>query len=236
MSNYIIEEYLNMIKFIDKSKYRTRNEKNKRLTFQFYSKGNKYDGKFMVVGRAVNGWSKECEWIHGEYSDSSPREKVTEAYEKSLIDPLQWVYNSWGENGVDENGKKKYNTAKSPFWQLTKNVLMNLTPEDNWHEDSWALKIIWSNLYKVAPSSGGNPNNTLCSHQLDFCKRILRYEIEVNKPQYILFVTGENWFKDFFECITYSNEYRPKIYVSERPEFRSPSQMADIIYKGFTEL
>ena len=236
MSNYLIEEYLNMIKFIDQSKYRTRNEENRRLAFQFYSKGNKYDGRFMVVGRAVNGWSEECEWTHGEYSNSSPIDKVSKTYEKSLIDPLQWVHDFWGLNGFDEKGVKKYNTAKSPFWQLTKKVLMKITPEDDWDEENWALRIIWSNLYKVAPSIGGNPNNTLCRYQLEFCKRILRKEIELNKPQYILFVTSENWFKDFTDCIPYSNEYSPKIYVSERPEFRSPSLMADLICNEFKGL
>lgn len=233
VSQYLIEQYFNMIKYVDKCNIKIRNEKNKKLTMQFYSKGKLYDGKLMVVGRAVNGWDKECEWMHGEYTNSSPTNMIMTAYRKSLINPLQWVIDAWGANGLDEYGEKKYNTATSPFWQLTKNVLKQITPRNEWDEGNWALKIIWSNLYKVAPAIGGNPNDTLCKLQYEFCRDILEYEITQNKPEYILFVTGSDWFSGFEDSLKNRDNYNPKFLVCERPEFKSPSQMALEIYKQF---
>lgn len=237
MSDYLIEEYSKMIKCIDQSKIRTRNEKNKRLTMQFYSKGSDFERhgkKLMIVGRAVNGWDKECEWNQGYYANSSPIDLVSKAYEKSLINQLEWVGESWSpKNKFDDNGKRNYNTAKSPFWQLTKHILKNITPEKEWDENNWALRTIWSNLYKVAPAIGGNPNNTLCKLQLEFCKNILNYEINLNKPKYILFITGENWFNDFKDCLPITNEYNPVIQICKRPEFNSPVLMAEEICNEF---
>lgn len=231
MSNYLIEEYTNMIKEIDKSNIRIKKDTKKKLSMQFYSKGINFDGNLMVVGRAVNGWDKEHGWNHGEFASSSPMKLVTEAYEKSLVDPLQWVINSWGHN-KDVNGKL-YNTARSSFWQLSRRVLKNILPEDEWNDDTWSTKLIWSNLYKIAPTEGGNPNNTLCKYQLEYCKRILRHEISINKPKYIIFVTGYNWFKDFKDCVPASNDYAPRIYASDRPEFRNINQMAEGIINSF---
>jgi len=44
--------------------------------------------------------------------------------------------------------------------------------------------------------NGGNPNYTLKMFQLNYCKEILRIEIELCKPRHIMFVTGEDWFND----------------------------------------
>lgn len=229
MSQYLIEKYIRMINHIDDSSLKVRDEGNKKLTLQFYSKGKLFDGKLMIVGRAVNGWDDECEWFHGDYKEALPINLVTKAYNKSLDNPLKWVTDMWGLNKKNENGEKLYNTARSPFWQLTKNVLKHITPEDEWNEENWSSKIIWSNLYKVAPANGGNPNKTLCNLQLDFCKDILNYEIQQNKPKYLLFITGHDWFNPFTECIKNIDNYNPKIVVSERPEFKSPIQMAEDI-------
>lgn len=236
VSQYLIEQYSKMIKNVDECNIKIRNGNNKKLTMQFYSRGKFYDGKLMVVGRAVNGWDKECEWMHGEYADFSPYNMIMTAYSKSLINPLQWVIDAWGVNDMDDNGKKKYNTATSPFWQLAKNVLKQITPQNEWNEESWALKIMWSNLYKIAPAIGGNPNSTLCKLQYEFCKDILDYEITQNKPEYILFVTGRDWFSGFEDSLKKRDNYNPKFLVCERPEFKSPSQMAGEISKKFFSL
>ena len=54
------------------------------------------------------------------------------------------------------------------------------------------------------------------------------------KPKHILFVTGKDWFKDFeFLYELNLDGYVPKIYVSERLEFKSPSLMATEIIDFF---
>ena len=98
MKNYLVEQYVNMISKIDSSPIRVRNEDNKRLTLQFFSKGEKYDGNLMVVGRAVNGWDDECSWQHGIYRELSPIEMIIKAFQKSKDDPLKWVVGMWGNN------------------------------------------------------------------------------------------------------------------------------------------
>ena len=235
MAQYLVERYSEMIKSIDKANLRIRNENNKRLTMQFYSKGDYYNGKLMVVGRAVNGWDEECEWLHGKYIDVSPDAMIEKAYEKSLINPLKWVLDSW-ELNVIENGEKKYNTAKSPFWQLTKDVLKAITLQNEWDEKNWARQIIWSNLYKVALAAGGNPNYTMCKTQQSFCREILKYEIMQNKPEFILFVTDNGWFEGFEDCLVETRDYYSKFLVCKRPEFNSPSKMALEISKELLDV
>ena len=136
----------------------------------------------MIVGRAVNGWSET--WEHGFFVQESPFKMVSEAYQRSLVKPLTWVNYFWGRNEKDEKGNKCYNTAVSRFWQLAKELIYRLTPQEQLVEKRWAETIVWSNLYKVAPNEGGNPNEPLCRAQLEYCRNILKHEIEITTPQY----------------------------------------------------
>lgn len=225
MSETIIAKYEELVKKVDAAKIRKYN--NKELTLHYFSKGDLYDGRLMLVGRAVNGWTKS--WIHGQHCDEeSPRIMLEELYKESMEKPLAWVNYYWGRNEKNEQGEKMYNTARSSFWQLARQLLHKLTPEGEWDETRWAEKLAWTNLYKVAPFEGGNPNEPLCRAQLEICREILRYEIEKLKPQKIVFVTDLDWFRDFAEVVEQTGV---RYVVCKRPEFSSPENMATEIIK-----
>jgi uracil-DNA glycosylase len=60
----------------------------------------------------------------------------------------------------------------------------------NIYSEPWYHKIAWSNLYKVAPFRGGNPNSSLQRLQRKYCLDILKYEIEILKPEYVVMLTS----------------------------------------------
>ena len=53
--------------------------------------------------------------------------------------------------------------------------------------------MVWSNLYKIAPSGGGNPDGKLQNIQFPFCRDILVQEIAAFRPRRVVFATGIDW-------------------------------------------
>ena len=125
----------------------------------------------LFVGKATNGWitnSKNIEILFGE----------TENRIFARDDQMKWV-------GKLENSIKGYNTRKSAFWRIIKNV-----SEYKYGKSEWHNKIAWSNLYKLSFEKG-NPDAKLKKSQLENCKKILETEIEILKPKYIVFITSK---------------------------------------------
>lgn len=56
----------------------------------------------------------------------------------------------------------------------------------------WSQSIVWSNLCKVSPYCGGNPNKAMVDAQMEICIKILKAEIEMYMPKAIVFILG-NW-------------------------------------------
>ncbi|OAV64862.1 Uracil DNA glycosylase superfamily protein [Bacteroidales bacterium Barb6XT] len=63
--------------------------------------------------------------------------------------------------------------------------------------EEWQAHVAWSNLCKLAPQSGGNPNDSLYNSQLDACQKILEKEIEILSPKFAVMLTGDDWAKGF---------------------------------------
>ena len=78
--------------------------------------------------------------------------------------PMAWVTERWGATNC-------YNTKKSAFWRVIKQVTQSLMADANCKD--WSSRLVWSNLYKVSPGKGGNPGPTLCNVQLCGCKEVL---------------------------------------------------------------
>ncbi len=65
--------------------------------------------------------------------------------------------------------------------------------------------IAWTNLYKIAPDAKDNfpgrkdlnPDYSERRTQLELCEAILKKEIEILSPKYVVFITGWEWVKDF---------------------------------------
>lgn len=174
--------YRNLLDSLEKSDYRNRSQ---NLCCFSAQKGNLYNNKLMVVGRAVNDWNNTFQ-LEGIQSDSL----LEELFPSSSVHncPLEWVESSWGTS-------EGYNTKKSAFWRVVNKISKSVNQlEDN---EPWASKIVWSNLFKVAPSGGGNPSDSLCVSQFNACNELLKVEIEEFRPKYIVFLTGQDWFDGF---------------------------------------
>ena len=154
-------------------------------------KGKLYDGGLMVVGRAVNGWAGDISL--GEIASAENRQRFAKEVVGSSQGgngPMQWVLDGWGST-------TGYNTNRSAFWRVIKQVTREVCTGAN--EDDWASHLVWSNLYKVAPSEGGNPTEQQMEAQFEGCKKLLQREIEDFAPSRMLFLTGWGWAKWFLE-------------------------------------
>ena len=152
-------------------------------------RGRRYRGELMVVGRAVNGWRNSISPI--EMSSPDRRRQFVNAAGSVQNDqcPMQWVLDSWGN-------ERCYNTARSAFWRVIKDVVHSCAAET---ESDWPSHLVWSNLYKVAPSERGkgNPSRLLQKVQFEGCKALLKLEIESFAPARLLFLTGWDWAAPF---------------------------------------
>ncbi|WP_086981341.1 hypothetical protein [Vibrio aphrogenes] len=151
-------------------------------------KGLRYKQQLMVVGRAVNGWGNDF-----QINDIFTQKLIDSMYEESEDCPMEWVLQSWGDTLPSS-----YNTKKSAFWRVIKALHSNLYNDT----DFWASELVWSNLYKIAPFDGGNPPDSLCDYQFEYCNKLLKAEILEYLPDNIIFFTGMNWFHGFLnDCI-----------------------------------
>ena len=161
----------------------------------FARKGDAYDGKLMIVGRAVNGFTIPAK------PESLRDETVARAFASELnqeiIDldccPLTWVRDGWGAT-------EGYNTKKSAFWRVARRTLIDLDIASE-TMPNWASHLVWSNLYKVAPD-GGNPSQRVCAAQELGCIDLLREEIRIYQPKRLLFMTGL-WATPFLKALNW---------------------------------
>jgi len=151
--------------------------------------GKEYNDKLMFVGRAVNGW-----YTRFDKTNIKDKEIVLTDINKHIAeDDLQWVIDLWGNNEYNEDYETDYNTKKSPFWRLIKRLSDELIEKNEFVIN----KIVWTNLYKISNFKGGNPSGSLRNIQFDTCREILNLEINIFKPQIIIFLTGLPWTKPF---------------------------------------
>lgn len=152
--------------------------------------GHDSAGGLMVIGRAVNGWSNS--WTCADISNSEGRARIVQEILNSSSGgqsretcPMAWVNLQWGS-------KDGYSTARSPFWRSIRSVLSELGLADG-NGSQWASRLFWTNLFKVAPSAGGNPSNALITAQHAACRNLLHFEIATSHVSKILFLTGLDW-------------------------------------------
>lgn len=102
-------------------------------------------------------------------------EELFENFDKdNSEEALKWVEDQGGS-------KNECNTSRSAFLRVTKNIA-------------------WSNLCKVAPVDGGNPNNDDFYKQKEICQRILSAEIDILKPKAVILFTSDWNILDFSEA------------------------------------
>ena len=123
---------------------------------------------------------------------------------------------SWLATSTTNNN---YNWRQSPFWRLISKVSQDYT------EGEWFNGIAWSNLCKIAPSEAGNPSDSLYDAQLSACQKILKSEIKILSPKFVILLTGDSWAKDFLsylddkktcspiDKVEWGNNYTMEIYL-----------------------
>ncbi len=189
----IFNLYSEMLKMIAKNSHKF--DEKAVLTGFLPLKGKNYSNDLMVIGRAVNGWVNinnlaDC------IDDNKRQEIIENIYEESkgtgINCPLEWVINMWGNKNPNE-----YNSAKSAFWRVIKQICIEMNIGQN-DFNNWPSYLIWSNLYKISFETG-NPSSMLADLQFCYCVDILKREIEIWEPRSILLLTGINWADAFIQ-------------------------------------
>ncbi|MEO8588551.1 MAG: hypothetical protein ABI432_04215 [Flavobacteriales bacterium] len=162
----------------------------------------------LVYGQAVGGWQTELDYCH-----LLPAGRVNESrdYSNDLANshtPLDWVNLMWSKHVTEEHIDRRkahvkrygaYIPSRSFFWQVTTyfmQVKFELT-EPYW---DWADRVVWSNLYKIAPQKDKwhpNPSDEDCVLQRPECVRLVELELKELKPKYCLVLTNDEWWAHF---------------------------------------
>lgn len=161
---------------------------------------------FLVYGQAVNGWSSSF-----TSNEVITKEKVERSIEASnqmpegIADcPLDWVNVMWsnesyqkiiGNKELEELYTGNYRANTSFFWNVVYKTVNKYYdyPSDSF---SWAKKVVWSNLYKIAPDKA-NPTDAQQLAQMPGAAMLVLKELEEIKPRFCLVLTGESWWKPF---------------------------------------
>lgn len=161
-------------------------------------KGDLYDianTKIMYVGHAVNGWE----------FDASKCLSLEETVDEILNQKgaLNTFVNAEGYPYIKNNGKPgTYYHINSNFIRLIKQILEfqnesdTPTTHDTWYNDSkeWNRKFIWSNLYNIAPRSGGNPADKFIKMGMFQYTEMIKIQIETYKPDIVVCCPLSGWF------------------------------------------
>lgn len=216
-------------------------------------KGNAYDKgnqiKIMIVGRAVNGWQVKygsCNTCDETVNEILRQDNRLDDFAKDYV--------------IDEVTNKKYYYAKSAFLRLMKALVW----ASNGNDENWQQRIIWSNLFKIAPRNGNkNPSWLMIRNDIHIYSEILKYEILNSTPDLVVFVTDESFmipyrnndkygdflglfskksiaYDDLPEDISFVGKFieneETNMIVCKRPECRSVSRMAEEIIKEYERL
>ncbi|MBM4356047.1 MAG: hypothetical protein FJ109_20035 [Deltaproteobacteria bacterium] len=148
----------------------------------------------MVVGRATNGW--DGGWSLPE-ALAAPDAIVRRAKALSEQQKLSWVGSWWNRQcpcGEGQCAHVRYHIRRSAFWQVARELVLQV---HSGAQDNWFEYLAWSNLYKIAPASTGNPTGREIELQKSAAVDLLSMELEALRPRLALFMVGMSWFEPF---------------------------------------
>ncbi len=163
-------------------------------------RGSQYSGDLMVVGRAVNSFRRvryPSEFTTKDQAMNFAKEVIDDS-NNPLKCPMDWLNESWA-------GAVKYKAKRSTYWRAINTIMENLGVITQ-NDENWASKLVWSNLYKLSPQCGGNPNNFVCDLQISGCIELLQLEVEYHRPNKVLFLTGMDWAEPFLKGLGFQYE------------------------------
>lgn len=163
--------------------------------------------EFMLYGQSVGGWQQEH-----DYGTPISIDRVAKSYSYSNShhtdhSPLDWVNVLWTKSNraqLNEAGHEfykpfgEYNPGRSPFWQLIVRVIQEKSSmaSSSW---AWTEKLVWSNLYKIAPQDGKawNPDEGERILQRPECVHLVERELKELRPKYCIVYTNDAWWAPF---------------------------------------
>lgn len=196
---------------------------------------------FLIYGQAVNGWGSGFnlfDTVNSENVKDSIRSSNSFLLEKDH-NPLDWVNAQWSDsvyNGdcqddVSRNFYSgKYRAYRSFFWNVSYKLICDFYAMERSSWD-WSKKMVWSNLYKIAPEDA-NPNWNERNLQQPFSSELIRMEIDELNPKYCIVLTNESWWTPFqkaldskilqqidlpTEIVCYEQYKQTQIIVTKRP-------------------
>jgi hypothetical protein len=212
------------------------------ITVSSYLTGEKFfqqsNPRLLVIGRALNGWPLAFndleKWEKHNTIGTVLESRTLKSNEKVTAEDckgLGWV-NTYIKKS--ESSKRRYLTANTPFWKAAREATITVHPSLSEQSHDFYQYIAWTNLYKAAPQSGGNPSDALCKKQQKVCNDILRQEIQILNPTHILIIAKSNstdktrenlWIAPFEQVLREIskieiNGTRIKIVCIHRPEFQ----------------
>ncbi len=142
--------------------------------------------KLLVCGRALNGWDETTFSFMGDTEALVDRCIGAFGSDSGKKNPLGWVEDRWqkGDN---------YRTSRSAFWRVVRSIAARLGYKD----DGWTEYIAWTNLMRVSPATGGNPEEWSWNAQLPHASRMLLKEIRELTPDVTVVLAGSSWFDPF---------------------------------------
>lgn len=135
----------------------------------------------MYIGRALNGWHWDFRVEELNPAPDVILNKILEDKHEATAheDRLDWVEKYW------KNSTKGYNTAKSQFWQ----VIRQISTERNQPGEHWWDDIVWTNFFKIAPAKR-NPTGKMINVMGQASHDLLMAEIAYYQPRNIVCLSG----------------------------------------------
>lgn len=170
-------------------------------------KGDKTE--FLIYGQAVKGWGSVFNSSVELNKEQLLREAIdysNDYYQERNHSPLDWVNVYWGKNYyrrfVTTQAEKEfyppvsYSLFRSFFWNVIYKLICRYYGLDENGLD-WSKKLVWSNLYKIAPAERKNPNDEECLWQEKLSIDLVKKEIEEIRPKFCIVLTNDSWWQPF---------------------------------------
>lgn len=162
------------------------------------------DVDFLIYGQAVKQWfpltddykqndfiKKAIEYSNAHFEEHSPLDWVN----------VYWSKSTYKEFATTEERRKfyepvNYMCCRSFFWNVVYKLINKYYgfDENSW---DWSKKLVWSNLYKIAPAEGLNPNADEIAIQKQSSIKLVTQELEEIKPKYCIILTNYSWWEPF---------------------------------------
>lgn len=126
--------------------------------------------------------------------------------------PLDWVNVLWTDRAAEsftankelkdyykDHISNRYRAYRSFFWNVCYKLISDYYQFDR-SSRNWAKKLLWSNLYKIAPEDA-NPSEIEKIAQKSIAAKLIQKEIDEINPKFVIVLTNDSWWKPFRNCL-----------------------------------